>query len=143
MRTDAGLAHAHETGARTFRANTLAAHPCTLDQQEQFIGQELGLRKASIAAQMHQALALRFLECLDYLTRRMLPVWQLNGGIRKRAAALVGCANVLCHELEPTAQLLARLAGMYLRQRLPFASASLANSRRHSATNSSFDEKCR
>src|SRR5215470_6380308 len=72
MRGDQRLAHAHEPRAEAVRPHALRGDARAFDQQQEFVGQHLGLGEAGATAQRDEGIALAALELLDHGPRGVL-----------------------------------------------------------------------
>ncbi len=90
-----------------------------LEQQEQLVGQLIGLRVTGIAEQLHHAVALARLVVVDDLARRMLDLAHLHRGIGDGAATLAAVGQNFLAVAHPAIELRGRVAGVIARQSLP------------------------
>ena len=116
---DERLHQLDEPGGRTIGADALEADARALAQQEELVGETLGLGEAGIPAQIDDLVAMEPLVLGDDAARGMLRVGQLDGGIDEGAAALDPAQLEGGNVAQPGAQLSARVAGMSPRDRLP------------------------
>ena len=87
MRSHHRFAHSDEPVAQAVPADALGGDACSLEQQEQFVRQHLGLGKLGGRAQINNALPLRGLEGFDDPARGVIFLGNLNRCIGERTAA--------------------------------------------------------
>ena len=106
-----GFADRDKSRARPFNASTLTTYASTFEKQRQGVGEQIGLRNPGIPAEPRQAVALRRLEFLDYASRRMIALGQLDRRIGHVAAAAIA-ERALGAATNPSMKLRERVIGM-------------------------------
>jgi multidrug efflux pump subunit AcrA (membrane-fusion protein) len=106
-----GFADRDKSRARPFNASTLTTYAGTFEKQRQGVGEQIGLRNPGIPAEPRQAVALRRLEFLDDVSRRMIALGQLDRHIGHVAAAAIA-ARALGAATNPGMKLRERVIGM-------------------------------
>jgi hypothetical protein len=106
-----GFADRDKSRARPFNASTLTTYAGTFEKQRQGVGEQIGLRNPGIPAEPRQAVALRRLEFLDDVSRRMIALGQLDRHIGHVAAAAIA-ARALGAATNPGMKLRQRVIGM-------------------------------
>jgi hypothetical protein len=94
-----------------FDTGALAADAGTFEEQRQGVGQQIGFRNPGASTEARQAIALRRLEFLDYASRRMIALGQLDRRIGQVAAAAIA-EHAFGAAANPSMQLRERIIGM-------------------------------
>ena len=112
MRRDQGLEHFGEALGGAARPEALNRDPGALDQQEQFIGQKLGIPQPRLATELADQVANSALAALDHAPGRVIRVRQFDRCVDKGAAALTRVELEFGNEALTGEQLVLWLAGM-------------------------------
>src|SRR5271155_1642976 len=88
------LEHSGEPRGRSFGSDTLGGYAGALAQQENLVGETLGIGELSIAAQANKPFAERGFILADDTPRRMILVRQLDRSVGECTPALVGLLEV-------------------------------------------------
>src|SRR5512138_1970468 len=108
-----------EARPRAGAPDALQADTRALDQQEQLVGDLLGLGIAGLAHQGDEALALPALVYFDHAPRRMAGLGELDRRVGERAAAAARLGGERRDALQEIAQLRLGVARVRVARRLP------------------------
>lgn len=109
---DQSVGHLREFDARSAVTLTLNVGAGALEEEEELIGQSIGLEVSRVGAKLHQPRSVVGLAFLDDDARRVVLLGKLDGGIRHRTAAVNFVAKLISRRFDKGPQLRIGIAGV-------------------------------